>query len=88
MAGPDNEAKAKVVENGGLTPTQDNPDVINMKLPVSTTEIKMMTPTGSNMNRTLCKYCLVRLYVQTITRKQTFSLMRLMVKEFNMCLPT
>ena len=70
----DNEAKAKV-ENGGLTQHKDNPGVINMKLQ-QTTEIKMTTPTGSNMNRTLCKYCLVEAYALTLTLSQTFSLMR------------
>ena len=48
----------------------------------------MMTPTSSNMNRTLCKYCLVKVFVKTLTPSQTFSLMKLMVKEFNMCLLT
>ena len=65
IADPDNKAKAKV-ENGDLT--QDNPDVINMKLQ-QTTGTKVMTPTGSNMNKTLCKYCLVEVYVQILTQK-------------------
>ena len=84
IADPDRGVKAK--ENGGLT--QGSPDMINMKLPVPTTETKMMTPTGSNMNSTLCKYCLVEVFVQTLTQSQTFSLMKLMVQEFNMCLLT
>ena len=78
IAGQDNEARARM-ENGDLPQTPDNPDVINMKLPVPTTEIKVMTPTGS-------KYCSVEVYVQTLN--QTFTLMRLMVKEFIMCLLT
>ena len=84
IADPDRGVKAK--ENGGLT--QGSPDVTNKKLPVPTTETKMMTPTGSNMNRTLCKYCSVKIFVQTLTLKQTFSMMKLMVKEFNVCLLT
>ena len=78
--------RSQTKENGGLT--QGSPDMINMKLPGPTTETKMMTLTGSNMNRTLCKYCLVEIFVQTLTQSQTFSLMKLMVKEFNMCLLT
>ena len=66
ISDPDNEAKAKV-ENGGLTPTQDNPDMISMKLLVPTTETKVMTPTGSKMSSTLCKYCSVEVFVQTLT---------------------
>ena len=74
--------------NGGLTQTSnDSPDMINMKLQ-ETTGTKVMTQTGSNMNKTLCKYCLVKVYVQTLTLSQTFSLMKLMVKEFNLCLLT
>ena len=84
IADPDRGVKAK--ENGG--PPQGSSDMINMKLPVPTTETKMVTPTGSNMNRTLCKYCLVEVFVQTLIPSQTFSLMKLMVKEFNMCLLT
>ena len=53
---PDREVKAK--ENGGLTPGSQ--DMINMKW-LPTTEIKMMTPTGSNMNS---KYCSVKVFVQ------------------------
>ena len=85
IADPDNEAKA-TMENG-LTQTKDGPDMINMKL-WQTRGTKVTTPTGFNMNKTQCKYCLVKVYVQTFTQSQTFSLMKLMVKEFNMCLLT
>ena len=81
IADPDKEARAK--ENGGLTQHKDNPGRINT---VPTTETKVATPTGSNMNRTLCKYCSVEVYVLTLN--QTNSLMRLMVKEISMCLLT
>ena len=67
IADPDNKAKAKV-ENGGLTQTKGNPGMIIMKLQ-QTTETKMMTPAGSNMNRTLCKYYLVKVSVLTLTLK-------------------
>ena len=80
----DNEAKAKV-ENGHLTqPNPGSSDMINMKLPQI--ETKMMIQTGSNTNRTLCKYCSVEVYVLTLN--QTYSLMKLTGKEFNMCLLT
>ena len=59
---PDRGVKGK--ENGSLT--QCSPDMINMKLPVPTTETKMTTPTGSNMNRTLCKYFLVEVLVNSV----------------------
>ena len=77
------------MENGSLTQTSspDNPDMINMKLQ-QITGTKVMTPTGSDMNKTLCKYCLVEVYVHTLTQNQTFSLMKLMEKEFNVCLLT
>ena len=81
----DSEAKAKV-ENGGLTQTnKDNPAMTSMKLQ-QTTEIKMMIQTGSNMNRTLCKYCSVKVYVLTLN--QTYSLMKLTGKVFSVCLLT
>ena len=87
IADPDREVKARM-ENGGLIQTnKDSPDVINMKLQ-QTTGTKVMTPTGSNMNKTLCKCCLVMVYVQTLTLSQTFSLMKLMVKEFKVSLLT
>ena len=83
IAGPDKEARAK--ENEGLTqPNPDNPGMTSMKLLQIVT--KVMTPTGSNLNRTLCKCCLVE--VSVLTLNQTYSLMKLMVKEFNVCLLT
>ena len=79
IADPDRDARAR--EDGN----QGNPDVISMKLPVQTTETKVMTPIGFSMNKTQYRCYLVEIFM---TLCQTFSLMKLMVKEFNMCLLT
>ena len=82
----DNEAKAKV-ENGGLTqPNPDNPGMTSMKL--LHTETKVTTQTGFSLNRTQCKYYFIVVYALTLTPSLTFSLMKLKVKEFNLCLLT
>ena len=85
VADPDRGVKARMVNGGLIQINKDNPDGIIMKLQ-QTTETKVTTQTGSNMNRTLRKYCSVEVYIQTLN--QTFSLMKLTVKKFNVCLLT
>ena len=80
----DSGREARVRENG----SQGSPDVINMRLQVQTTDIKMMTPVGFSLNKTQYRFFSVEVFVQTFTLSQTFSSMKLMVKEFNVCLLT
>ena len=74
--------EARVRENG----SQGSPDMMNMRQ--LQTGIKMTTPVGFSLNKTLYRFFSVEVFVQPLTLSQTFSLMKLMVKELNVCLLT